>query len=142
MDELLALRLGLIAVVFVFLAAVAWTMRGGLRPAPTRAHTPARPGARFVVTYAADTGIRAGAVLSLAGTMTLGRDADSGNVLDDPSVSARHAEARRTPMGWTIRDLGSTNGTFVDGRPGGREGVALHGGEEIALGSVVLRFEA
>lgn len=36
-------------------------------------------------------------------------------VLDDTSVSRRHAEVRSTANGWRVRDLGSTNGTFVNG---------------------------
>jgi putative nucleotidyltransferase with HDIG domain len=36
-------------------------------------------------------------------------------VLDDSSVSRRHAEIRATNGGWRVRDLGSTNGTFLNG---------------------------
>ena len=37
-------------------------------------------------------------------------------VLDDNSVSRRHAEVRATDRGWQVRDLGSTNGTFLNGQ--------------------------
>src|SRR5580692_2470530 len=36
-------------------------------------------------------------------------------VLDDSSVSRRHAEIRMTNAGWRVRDIGSTNGTFLNG---------------------------
>jgi HD-GYP domain-containing protein (c-di-GMP phosphodiesterase class II) len=36
-------------------------------------------------------------------------------VLDDTTVSRRHAEIRATPKGWELRDLESTNGTFLNG---------------------------
>src|SRR5262245_65336652 len=36
-------------------------------------------------------------------------------VLDDTSVSRRHAEVRSTASGWRVRDLGSTNGTYLNG---------------------------
>jgi putative nucleotidyltransferase with HDIG domain len=36
-------------------------------------------------------------------------------VLDDNSVSRRHAEIKHTQQGWRVRDLGSTNGTYVNG---------------------------
>jgi putative nucleotidyltransferase with HDIG domain len=35
--------------------------------------------------------------------------------LDDPSVSRRHAEVSRTEQGWVVRDLDSTNGTYING---------------------------
>ncbi|MBK7217495.1 MAG: FHA domain-containing protein [Candidatus Promineofilum sp.] len=47
----------------------------------------------------------------------IGRDAACEVHLDHPSVSRRHAEIRRQPDGsFVIRDLGSANGTFVDGQ--------------------------
>src|SRR4051812_31316621 len=46
-------------------------------------------------------------------------------VLDDSSVSRRHAEIRyQSPQGWLVRDLDSTNGTYVNGtRIGGEKPV-------------------
>lgn len=49
------------------------------------------------------------------GTVTLGRADSNMVVLEHDVVSAEHAEVRRTPDGWEVVDLGSTNGTFVDG---------------------------
>jgi ABC-type multidrug transport system ATPase subunit len=51
------------------------------------------------------------------GTVRIGRSQDSDLVLDDPLVSRHHAELRRLPDGlWQLADLGSFNGTFVNGR--------------------------
>jgi membrane-bound lytic murein transglycosylase D len=47
----------------------------------------------------------------------VGRDVDNDIVINDVVVSARHLEVRPDDAGWTIVDLGSTNGCFVDGRP-------------------------
>jgi transcriptional regulator with PAS, ATPase and Fis domain len=48
--------------------------------------------------------------------VTIGRVADpTGMLLPDACLSRHHAEVARTPDGWRVRDLGSRNGTFVDG---------------------------
>ncbi|MDQ6837852.1 MAG: DUF3662 and FHA domain-containing protein [Actinomycetota bacterium] len=61
--------------------------------------------------------------------------------LADPNVSRRHAEVRPAGGGWAVADLGSTNGTKVNGvRISGSEG--LRPGDEIRVGATSLRFEA
>jgi hypothetical protein len=47
--------------------------------------------------------------------LTLGRSRDCDCVLAEPSVSRRHAELRREGARWLLRDLGSRNGTRVNG---------------------------
>jgi hypothetical protein len=47
--------------------------------------------------------------------VTLGRSRDCDCVLAEPSVSRRHAELRREGGRWLLRDLGSRNGTRVNG---------------------------
>jgi FHA domain/Domain of unknown function (DUF1707) len=47
--------------------------------------------------------------------VTLGRSRTCDCVLADPSVSRRHAELRRDAGRWLLRDLGSRNGTRVNG---------------------------
>jgi hypothetical protein len=143
-DELLLLRLLLLAIVFVFVVVVAFTLRAGLGSrggSPVRAREPARTAAKLTVRRPAESGLPAGAAFVLGGTMTIGRDADNGIVLADASVSSHHASLERTASGWRVVDLGSTNGTFVNGRPIDGRGVFLRGGEDVALGAVVLRFQ-
>ena len=57
-----------------------------------------------------------GTEFPLEGWVTIGRSPISDIVLDDSFVSSTHA--RLVPRGqlWFVEDLGSTNGTFVDGR--------------------------
>jgi hypothetical protein len=71
--------------------------------------------------------------------MTLGRSRDCDLVLDDPNVSRRHAEMRLTDDGWTIADLGSTNGIKVGGRRVAQ--ARLSPGDEITIGLTRLTFE-
>lgn len=139
--ELLVLRLALIGTLLLFVLAVALTMRAGLHAPARPARAISRPaGPRLILVSPGETGLPPGAEFAVAGAMTLGRDAGNSIVLGDPSVSNRHARIERTRDGWRIADLGSTNGTFVDGRGIDRRGFLLHGGEQVALGAISLRF--
>jgi pSer/pThr/pTyr-binding forkhead associated (FHA) protein len=60
-------------------------------------------------------------------------------VLSDPNVSRQHAEIRPRGGSWVITDLGSTNGSQLNGhRIDGSE--VLRPGDEIELGASVLTF--
>jgi hypothetical protein len=72
--------------------------------------------------------------------VAIGRLPECEVVLADANVSRRHAEVRRQDDGFFVVDLGSTNGTRVNGQ-GVRER-RLADGDEISVGSTVLRFEA
>jgi hypothetical protein len=142
--ELLVLRLALIAIIFVFVALAALTMQRGLAGSPARPPRAAReriaPGARLVILSPAGTGLQPGDEFALAGEMTIGRDDDNGIVFGDASVSGRHALLVEQQAGWRLTDLGSTNGTLVNGRLLAGRPVRLRGGERIAFGSVVVQL--
>jgi hypothetical protein len=70
----------------------------------------------------------------------IGRAPECDVVLSDPNVSRTHAEVRRRGTDYVVVDLGSTNGTRVNG-VGIRER-RLAGGDEISVGNTRLRFEA
>ena len=74
-------------------------------------------------------------------SVRIGRAVTGGVGLPHPSVSAEHAELRLRGGVWTITDLGSMNGSWVDGEQAlGPTPVAS--GSEIRLGDVVLAFDA
>jgi FHA domain/FhaA, N-terminal domain len=71
---------------------------------------------------------------------TLGRSRDCDLVLDDVGISRKHAQIRPGPNGWTVEDLGSTNGLRVNGEE--VSGVrALRPGDHVELGSTEIVFE-
>jgi hypothetical protein len=73
------------------------------------------------------------------GGATLGRGRVSDIVLDDPNVSRQHAEIRPRGGSWVITDLGSTNGSQLNGRRlEGSE--VLRSGDEIELGASAMTF--
>ena len=71
--------------------------------------------------------------------LTIGRASSSDIRLDDTGVSRRHAEVRREGDDVVLVDLGSTNGTNVNGR--GVERARLTPGDRIELGRTVLVYE-
>jgi hypothetical protein len=73
-------------------------------------------------------------------SVTIGRAPECEVLLTDPNVSRTHAEIRRRGADYVVVDLGSTNGTRVNGA-GVRE-QRLADGDEISVGNASLRFEA
>jgi predicted component of type VI protein secretion system len=71
---------------------------------------------------------------------TIGRSRDCEIVLEDSGISRRHARIAPSGSGWTIEDLGSTNGIVLDGRSI-RGAHTLQPGDRLELGSTVVVFE-
>jgi hypothetical protein len=82
-----------------------------------------------------------GGAHAIGATSRIGRSQDSALIVLASSVSREHAELTRTAAGWTVRDLGSRNGTFVDGaRCVGRS--PLDRRAQLKVGDVALWFLA
>jgi hypothetical protein len=75
--------------------------------------------------------------LPTTGSILVGRDAGADVPLADPSVSRTHAAVLRWESGWTLLDLGSRDGTTIDGRPV-TDGTPLRRGDVVRCGDVVL----
>ncbi len=71
---------------------------------------------------------------------TLGRSRQCDVVLDDANVSREHAEIRPRGGAWVLTDLGSTNGSSLNGRRLERPEV-IKPGDEIELGTSTITFE-
>ena len=72
--------------------------------------------------------------------VNIGRADFNDVVISDPSVSTSHAKLQRRDDVWILSDLGSTNGTFVEGERVSGE-VALGPGTTVKFGEVAVLFE-
>jgi len=137
---LTVIRLGLLALLWIFVFSVVGVLRGDLYgtrvlsrgtpkapPRPARepvdeppagpaAGKPARPSGRHTPgTLTVTSGSLAGTTVPLKETgVLLGRNPECTLVLDDDFASGRHARIFPRDAGWFVEDLGSTNGTFLE----------------------------
>jgi pSer/pThr/pTyr-binding forkhead associated (FHA) protein len=89
-------------------------------------------------------GPRPGQVFPLSeDTISIGRDPLSDIVINDPEVSRQHARLTLAGDSYSLQDMGSTNGTFVDGKRLSGDPVVLRPGQAIMFGSnVTVIFQA
>ncbi len=165
MSELLLtlLRLGFLVLLWVLVLSVIGVLRtdiygtrlvarGAGQRAPTRppkpgqrAHAqgqqrPAPPPPQLPTRIDIVAGPAAGRSLNLdRSAVTIGRSSDCTFVLDDDFASSRHARITRAPEGWVLEDLGSTNGTRVNGAPV-ESPVLLPPGSSVQIGKTMLEL--
>jgi hypothetical protein len=72
--------------------------------------------------------------------VTLGRSRQCDVVLDDANISRQHAEIRPRGGAWVLTDLGSTNGSLINGRRLDHPEV-IKPGDEIEIGTSAIKFE-
>lgn len=72
--------------------------------------------------------------------LTVGRSGDCDVCLHDILLSRRHCRIESTPQGWTVSDLGSKNGTLIDGQRVTRH--VLKDGETFRAGRFFVRFRS
>ncbi len=75
------------------------------------------------------------------GSTRIGRDPENDIVIPQPTVSARHASIETRGGGYSLQDLGSGNGTFLNGRRLGRESAALTDGDRVRFDAYEFAFE-
>jgi pSer/pThr/pTyr-binding forkhead associated (FHA) protein len=150
-ETLLILKIAFLVLLYGFIVLVVRTatkdiggapqesiVLGAAEAAALRAELGVRPAQLLVVT---SPELAVGSTIELSMSTVVGRDARSGIRLDrDEFVSARHARIEPRPDGIWIEDLGSTNGTHVNGArlQGAR---ALRPGDVVRIGETELQVQ-
>jgi hypothetical protein len=130
---ILGLRLLFVALLYLFVVLVIRVSIRTLRAAPRqREHVSIdiASGLRLEVIEAGGSRLEPGQVLSVGDGAVLGRRESADVVLADAAVSSAHAQVHRGGRGWVVADLGSTNGTRING-------AAIKGESPLSLGDVL-----
>ena len=98
---------------------------------------PPSTGAALVVASGHQAGTRYAITSDL---LTVGRHPDSDIFLDDITVSRRHVELSTSNTGYVIRDVGSLNGTYLNGERLEESEVSLTNGDELQIGKFKLLY--
>jgi pSer/pThr/pTyr-binding forkhead associated (FHA) protein len=106
--------------------------------------TPKEDGSRALALFAVQQGPLAGAKIAIpAPVVTIGQSSQNDVVLADDSVSRHHARLEYEAGSWLVSDLGSTNGTYLNGdRLPPNVPTPLPYGANIRFGAVLSRFRA
>jgi hypothetical protein len=123
----------------------------GIAPPPPIQNTAPAPPQPIVLTPPAPTAASVGPACLVDvngnrfpisdGANLVSRESGAVVLAGEATVSRRHAEVVRAASGFVVRDLGSTNGTFVNGiRVQGEQPLA--NGDSLRFGAVTMRFEA
>jgi pSer/pThr/pTyr-binding forkhead associated (FHA) protein len=151
-------RLGLLAVLWVFVFSVVGVLRGDLfgtrvtqrtkstttpaTPQPVvRAPEPPRKNRRTPTHILVTEGPLRGTTISLdQQSVLIGRSPESTLVLDDDYASGRHARIYPEDGAWYVEDLGSTNGTFAGTQRVSGTPLKLEVGATLRIGTTVLEL--
>jgi pSer/pThr/pTyr-binding forkhead associated (FHA) protein len=151
-ETLLALKIGFLVLLYVFIWLVVRSATRDLRTAPQESIiVPAAEAARLRASLEgspdrlvvrASSVLRTGSTIHVDGTTRIGRGPENAVRLDgDDFVSSRHAVFSADPHGLWVEDAGSTNGTFVnDARLTTRR--LLHTGDVVRIGKTDLEVVA
>lgn len=149
---LTVVRLGLLVMLWLFIFSIVGVLRsdlygtrivtrtpgGGGRVKPTPS-APARSKKGFTTLAVMEGPMRGTTVPLKEAGVLLGRNPECTLVLDDDYASGRHARVYLDDKTWSVEDLGSTNGTHVNGERIGAP-TPLASGTQLRIGTTVLEL--
>ncbi|MFN8481741.1 MAG: FHA domain-containing protein [Anaerolineae bacterium] len=136
---ILSMRLALLLLLYLFIAAVFWLIWRDLRATARQVEQPRRALARLVVEDGGGSQLHAGETFNVLPVTAVGRDLSNTIVLSDAAISGEHCLLSLRDGQWWIEDLGSRNGTYLNGvrvtRP-----LTVSPGDAISLGRIQFRL--
>lgn len=136
---ILGMRLALLLLLYLFIAAVFWLIWRDLRTTARQVEQPRRALARLVVEDGGGSQLHAGETFNVLPVTAVGRDLSNTIVLSDAAISGEHCLLSLRDGQWWIEDLGSRNGTYLNGvrvtRP-----LTVSPGDAISLGRIQFRL--
>ena len=138
---ILLLRLLFIFLLYFFLYQVVRVTTRELIALAGQGTTPTgeRGSGRLVVVDGAESDLAPGSTFTLEPVTRVGRHPASTIALNEPFVSSEHAELAYDNGRWWLRDLGSTNGTFLNGNPVS-VATGVRPGDIVQFGRIKLQF--
>ena len=158
---LLLLRIGFLVLLWFFVFGVVYSLRADLfgvrvrkmpageaaaMPAPSAAPKPAKNTSgngvptHLIITSGPKTGLEV--PLGAADSLSIGRSSESGLVIRDDYTSSHHARLSKRGDIWTIQDLDSTNGTYLDGRRLGDKPTQVEIGTPVKVGATTFELRS
>jgi hypothetical protein len=123
----------------IFVLVVVWRDTTG-SGADRAAAASGPPSARLSVVAPGGSGLPAGSQFTLVANGTLGRTEPNSIVIPDPAVSARHCRLTFRQGQWWVEDLGSANGTYLNGKRV-TDAAAVRDGDSVEVAQVKLVME-
>lgn len=146
---LLGLRYLLLIILYIFIVRVvvlivrdlqsAGSSKGFAQPRGDSAYSGERDGSSLVVINSGATGIHAGDKLPFGQMITIGRGENTDLTIKDNFTSQQHARIYWMKDNYWVEDLGSTNGTYVNGHKITKETMLIDR-DQIKIGSVTFQF--
>lgn len=138
---LLGLRILAAVILYTFLGLAFYLIWRDLRHAAGEPASQSQPMLQLRVVNAVGQGaLQSGQALPLQAVTLVGRDPENTIVLEDGTVSARHARLRNQDGVWWLEDLGSQRGTTLNDLPL-QKPTPLSNGDVIGIGSLRFRLE-
>jgi hypothetical protein len=135
---ILLLRVAVVFLLYFFLWQVVRVVSRDLRAGPASL-AQLNPYGQLVVASSGQTGIPVGKVFPLVPVTVIGRSTETDVALNDTFLSSEHARLERRDGTWSLEDLNSTNGTYLNGFEV-RALTEVNDGDVIRVGRVELKL--